>query len=114
MKLQGRGARGQGLVAGVLLAVGVLTGCSGIQRETPLQVWDDMKHQQKFRAQSPVDGIFDDGRSNRLVPEDTVARGHFRDESPYNTGMDGALYVGKMPVPVTMDLIKQGQAKFNI
>ena len=124
MKLQGRGARGQGpgragargqaLVVGMLSAVAVLTGCSGIQRETPLQVWDDMKHQQKFRAQSPVDGIFDDGRSNRLVPEDTVARGHFRDESPYNTGMDGALYVGKMPVPVTMDLIKQGQAKFNI
>ena len=95
----------------VLLA---LAGCSGIQRDTPLQVWDDMKHQQKFRAQSPVDGIFTDGRSNRLLPEDTVARGHFRDDSPYNTGMQGDMYVGKMPVPVTLELIQQGQTKFNI
>jgi hypothetical protein len=98
----------------LLLAVSLLAGCSGIQRETPLQVWDDMKHQQKFRAQSEVDGIFADGRSNRLAPEGTVARGHFRDDSPFNTGMDGAMYVGKMPVPVTLDLIKQGQVKFNI
>ena len=97
-------------VAGLL----VLAGCSSIQRETPLQVWDDMKHQQKFKAQSGVDGIFADGRSNRLVPEDTVARGHLRQDSPYNTGMQGSLYVGKMPVPVTLDLIKQGQIKFNI
>ena len=52
----------------------VLGGCSSIQRDTPLQVWDDMKHQQKFKAQAPVDGIFADGRSNRLAPEDTVAR----------------------------------------
>jgi len=104
----------RGPVISVLFAAALLAGCSGIQRDTPLQVWDDMKHQQKFKAQSGVDGIFADGRSNRLVPEDTVARGHFRDESPYNTGMDGALYVGKMPVPVTLDLIKQGQAKFNI
>ena len=92
----------------------LLAGCSSVQRDTPLQVWDDMKHQQKFKAQSAVDGIFADGRSNRLAPEDTVARGHFRQDSPYNTGMDGAMYVGKMPVPVTLDLIKQGQAKFNI
>ena len=104
----------RGPVISVLLAAALLAGCSGVQRVTPIQVWDDMKHQQKFKAQAPVDGIFADGRSNRLLPEDTVARGHFRDDSPYNTGMDGALYVGKMPVPVTLDLIKQGQAKFNI
>ena len=98
----------------VVPAFVVLAGCSGIQRDTPLQVWDDMKHQQKFKAQSAVDGIFADGRSNRLVPEDTVARGHLRPDSPYNTGMEGAMYVGKMPVPVTLELIKQGQTKFNI
>ena len=105
----------QWLVAGGQCALLLLlAGCSGIQRSTPMQVWDDMKHQQKFKPQSQVDGIFADGRSNRLLPEDTVARGHFKDDSPYNTGMDGALYVGKMPVQVTMDLIKQGQARFNI
>jgi mono/diheme cytochrome c family protein len=95
-------------------AVLLLSACSSIQRSTPLQVWDDMKHQQKFKAQSPIVGIFADGRSNRLLPDDTVARGHFRDDSPYETGMEGALYVGKMPVPLTPALIRQGQVKFNI
>src|SRR5438105_15263125 len=114
MKNQGPGARGQGPAIGVLLVTGFLAGCSGIQRDTPLKVWDDMKDQQKFKAQSMVDGIFADGRSNRLVPEDTVARGHYRDDSPYNTGMENGMYVGKMPIPVTFALIQQGQTKFNI
>jgi hypothetical protein len=92
----------------------LLVGCSSAQRDTPLQVWDDMKHQQKFKAQAPVVGIFDDGRSNRLLPEDTVARDHYFDNSPYNTGLENGMYVGKSPVPVTLELLEQGQTKFNI
>jgi hypothetical protein len=92
----------------------LLAGCSSVQRDTPLQVWDDMKHQQKFKAQAPVVGIFDDGRSNRLLPEDTVARDHYFDNSPYNTGLENGMYVGKNPVPVTLELLEQGQTKFNI
>lgn len=91
-----------------------LSGCSSIQRDPPLQVWDDMKHQPKFRPQSEVVGIFADGRSNRLPPDDTVARGHLREATVLNTGLEGGLYVGKNPVPVTLDLLKQGQTKFNI
>jgi hypothetical protein len=91
-----------------------LAGCSSIQRDTPLQVWDDMKHQQKFKAQAPVVGIFEDGRSNRLLPEDTVARDNYFDASPYSTGLDNGMYVGKNPVPVTLELIEQGQTKFNV
>jgi hypothetical protein len=92
----------------------MLAGCSSVQRDTPLQVWDDMKHQQKFKAQAPVVGIFDDGRSNRLLPEDTVARDNYFDASPYSTGLDNGMYVGKNPVPVTLELLEQGQTKFNI
>ena len=58
----------------IVPALVLLAGCSSVQRDTPIQVWDDMKHQQKFKAQAPVVGIFADGRSNRLLPEDTVAR----------------------------------------
>ena len=92
----------------------LLAGCSSVQRDTPLQVWDDMKHQQKFKAQAPVVGIFEDGRSNRLLPEDTVARDNYFDASPYSTGLDNGMYVGKNPVPVTLELLEQGQTKFNI
>jgi len=73
-----------------------------------------MKHQQKFKAQAPVVGIFADGRSNRLLPEDTVARDSHFDNSPYNTGLENGMYVGKSPVPVTLELLEQGQTKFNI
>ncbi len=98
------------LVSALLL----LAGCSSVQRDTPIQVWDDMKHQQKFKAQAPVVGIFADGRSNRLAPEDTVSRTGYRDDSPYNTGLENGMYVGKNPVPITLELIQQGQTKFNI
>src|SRR5258706_1862926 len=103
-----------GFIAPVLLLLSLIAGCSSVQRNTPLQVWDDMKHQQKFKAQAPVDGIFADGRSNRLAPEDTVARDHYRDDSPMNTGLENGMYVGKNPVPITLELIQQGQTKFNI
>jgi mono/diheme cytochrome c family protein len=92
----------------------VLGGCSSIQRDTPIQVWDDMKHQPKFKAQSELDlGAFADHRSNRLPPADTVARGRMQEDTPYFTGMEGAMYVGKSPVPVTMDLLHQGRMRFN-
>jgi hypothetical protein len=98
----------------VVPALLLLAGCSSVQRDTPIQVWDDMKHQQKFKAQAPVVGIFADGRSNRLLPEDTVSRDGYRDDSPINTGLENGMYVGKSPVPVTLELLEQGQTKFNI
>ncbi len=97
----------------VALALG-LSACSSVQRVPPIQIWDDMKHQPKFKAQSGIGIIFADGRSNRLPVEDTVARGHYQEPTPYTTGIDGNLYVGKMPVAINMALLKQGQAKFNI
>ena len=98
----------------IVPALLILGGCSSIQRDTPLQVWDDMKHQQKFKAQAPVAGIFADGRSNRLPPQGTVARTGYRDDSPFNTGRENGMYVGKSPVPVTLEMLEQGQTKFNI
>ena len=98
------------LTAAVLL----LSACSGVQRTPPIQVWDDMKHQPKFKAQAAINVVFADGRSTRMAPEDTTPRGHFVEDTPYNTGMDGTMYVGKMPVPVTMELLTLGQSKFNI
>jgi len=95
--------------AGMLL----LAGCTSVQRTPPMEVWDDMKHQGKYTAQASS-GFFADGRATRLAPEDTVAHGYLTEETPYNTGMDGALYVGKNPVPMTAALLDQGQTKFNI
>jgi len=94
----------------------LLVGCSSIQRNPPIQVWDDMKHQPKFKAQSAMleTDLFEHRRVSQLPPDDVVARGHLRDDSPFYTGLENGMYVGKMPVPVTLALIKQGQTKFNI
>ena len=92
----------------------LLEGCSGIQRNPPIQVWDDMKHQPKFKAQSEIGVVFEHGRVSQLPVMDTVARGHYLEDSPYNTGMEGGQYVGRVPVPVNLELLRQGQTKFNI
>jgi hypothetical protein len=97
----------------ILVALLFLSGCSSIQRIPPIEVWWDMKRQGKFKPQMETD-LFADHRMSRRPPEYTIARGHMTEETPFYTGMDGELYVGKMPVPITMELIKQGQTKFNI
>src|SRR5450755_978757 len=101
----------------IILALSVLTlaGCSGVQRDPPVQVWDDMKHQPKFHPQgeNEVSALAADHRDARRPPEGTIARGAASDQSAFNTGMDGDMYVGKSPVPLTPALLHQGQMRFN-
>jgi mono/diheme cytochrome c family protein len=98
----------------IVLAAFVLAGCSGVQRDPPIQVWDDMKQQPKFHPQGENDLPFlSYGRDARRPPEGTVARGHMTEQTAYFTGMEGDLYVGKSPVPLTPALLHLGQMKFN-
>ncbi len=94
------------------LCLTLLSACSSVQRTPPIEVWDDMKRQGKFKPQLEND-IFADHRNSRVPPAGTVARGHLNDDTVYATGMTGDMFVGKSPVPVTMDLLKKGQAKFG-
>jgi hypothetical protein len=96
----------------ILIALLFLSGCSSIQRDPPPQVWDDMKWEGKYKPQMEND-IFADHRDSRVPPDGTVARGHLDDDSIYGTGMDGEMYVGKSPVPITLPELKKGQAKFG-
>jgi mono/diheme cytochrome c family protein len=99
-------------LACILVALLFLSGCSAAQRVPPVEVWDDMKRQGKFKPQLE-NALFDDHRDSRVPPAGAVARGHLAEASPYYTGMEGDLYVGKSPVPLTPDLLKKGQAKFG-
>ena len=96
----------------ILIALLFLSGCSSIQRDPPPQVWDDMKWEGKYKPQMENE-IFADHRDSRVPPDGTVARGHLDDDSIYATGMDGEMYVGKSPVPITVAELKKGQAKFG-
>ncbi|HSP69215.1 MAG TPA: cytochrome c [Bryobacteraceae bacterium] len=96
----------------VILAALALAGCSSVQRDPPIQVWPDMRFQKKFKPQRST-SLFSDNRESRRPPEGTVARGHMLEENPLNTGMEGKLYVGKSPVPVTEALLTEGHWRFN-
>jgi mono/diheme cytochrome c family protein len=68
----------------------------------------DMAHQPKNRPLSPSD-FFTDGRSERPLLENTVARGSLADD---------ALAVAKdsnnFPVPVTQELVERGEDRYKI
>jgi cytochrome c553 len=96
----------------IVLALMFLSACSSVQRTPPIEVWDDMKRQGKFKPQMEND-LFADHRDSRVPPTGTVARGHLNEDVVYSTGMTGDMFVGKSPVPVTVDQLKVGQAKFN-
>jgi mono/diheme cytochrome c family protein len=90
-------------------------------RRTPLQIFPDMKRQAKLRPQTTSTfGGFSDGASSRLFPVGTVAQQvGYADNTAWkddaiNTGKDGSAFVEVNPMPVTQELLKRGQDRFNI
>ncbi len=125
------------LVGLALLAAGGLTGCRGDRSDNPpRQFFPDMDQQPRWNPQSQTE-FYADGRTMRPPVARTVPfgvsavvseagwAGPFNDKrdeflgdalSPeIYTGQDDMMeYVTKIPVPVTMDLMRTGQTKFNI
>lgn len=100
----------------LLVLAAFLAGCgSPVQRTPPLQVWPDMKWQGKPYPQGGS-SLFSDGRAARRPVDDTVARGYTAPpEDAYTTGITAKNeYVGKNLEPITPELMKLGQTKFNI
>src|SRR6202789_4442266 len=103
---QGSGIRDQGLgkalAAVMLAATALLAGCR-----------QDMQDQPKFYPQRGTT-LFADGRSVRPQVENTVARGQLHEDSYFYTGMTGGAEGSTMPFPVTLDVLKRGQERYNI
>lgn len=72
------------------------------------QLKQDMAHQPKARPLSPSE-FFDDGRSERPLLENTVARGALADD---------AFFVPKdsnnFPLPVNQELLERGEERYQI
>ena len=58
--------------------------------------------------------FFADKRSARPLVAGTVARGHLNEPTPETTGKVGTGFVATVPVPVTMDLMRRGQERYDI
>ena len=78
----------------------------------------DMQDQPKMQPQRGSD-FFADHRGARPQVLDTVARGQLHDDSYFYTGVVEGLNgykqeLNAMPFPVTMEVLKRGQERFNI
>ncbi len=112
---QGPGIRGQSsrslgnpaLFAGLVVLL-VFVGCR-----------QDMQDQPKVIAQRGSEFFKTDHRGARPQVANTVARGELREDSYFYTGVVQAAdgyreEKNEMPFPVTMDVLRRGQERFNI
>ncbi len=54
------------------------------------------------------------GQSARPLVEGAVARGHLREDEVFFTGIQNGAWVNDLPMPVTEELLKRGQERYNI
>jgi mono/diheme cytochrome c family protein len=58
--------------------------------------------------------FFADGRSERELPQGTVARGHLREDTYFYTGKVGANEGLVFPMPITREVLERGEQRFNV
>jgi Cytochrome C oxidase, cbb3-type, subunit III len=73
----------------------------------------DMQDQPKYIPLRPTD-FFEDHRSARPLPENTVARGHLNADTEFYTGMQGDKPVERFPFPITRDVLARGGQRYDI
>ncbi len=101
----------RGLV--MLMALLTLAGCGVTTRETPIQIFSDMRRQPKYKAQA-ASAFFEDGRASRSAVPGTVAVGQLREDDAFETGISAGMYVGRNPLPIDAAVLARGQERFDI
>lgn len=118
----------------LVLLIGVAGFRGQKSQKSPIELFPDMDHQPKVKAQVPS-GFFADNRGNRLPVPGTVPLGYempqggenpFPDEGKYrgirfsegtsyeSTGRFGNQWGTGIPLPVTAELLQRGQERFTI
>lgn len=80
-----------------------------------IHIIQDMDAQLKFKAQNP-NTLFNDGRSMRPPLEGVIARGDLMEDAHFYKGVVNDEWAATFParIPVTLDLVRRGQERFNI
>ncbi len=114
----------------VIIAVVSVFGLRGRTSEKPpIEIFPDMDRQARYKPQAENE-FFADGRNDRPLPSNTVARGNFLNytevfsgnfvdselgDSGFNYGKDSnGDFIGKLPLSVTNELMATGQQKYSI
>jgi mono/diheme cytochrome c family protein len=74
---------------------------------------EDMQDMPRYKPLAATD-FFGDGRSERPLPQGTVARGFLRIDSARYTGKVDGKPVDTFPFPITRADLERGQQRFNI
>jgi mono/diheme cytochrome c family protein len=73
----------------------------------------DMHDQAKYQPLEQS-AFFSDGRASRPLLAGTIAQGQLREDQHLYTGKDGADPVTTFPFPITEEVLRRGQQRFNI
>jgi hypothetical protein len=73
----------------------------------------DMQNQNKVRPYRES-AFYPDGSSARPLPAHTVAQGDLRADEAFYSGVRGGKPVADVPFPVTREVLRRGQERFNI
>lgn len=107
------GALAPFLLVSVVAASG-LAACRGYESENPpVHLNPNMDSQPRYDPQA-MSKFYEDRRTMRTPVEGTVAQGNANEDEAYVHGREGDKYTAKIPVPITEDLLKRGQERFNI
>ena len=87
-------------------------------RKPPIEIFDDMVRQAKFRPQQP-NTFFENGRTSQRFVEGTVARGSNYQDDPINTGRIPSAagttnFVSVIPVDVNATMMARGRQRYAI
>ena len=92
----------------------ILSACAGMtSRKPPIEVFDDMDRQPKYKPQQ-ASAFFGDARTSRMPIAGSIARGHLREDDAYHTGIVQNMYIGKNPLPITRRVLLRGQQRYNL
>ncbi len=104
-------------LAFIVVAVLSLAGFRGCtSTRSPIELFDDMVRQPKYKAQGRS-AFFSDGRTDRPIPANTVARGELQaDDHRYRGKNADGSFVRGFPaaLPVTHELMARGQERYTI
>ena len=72
----------------------------------------DMTNQPKAKSLSQSD-FFSDGANARPLPAHTVAHGEARQEVAFHTGLTNGVYITRLPISLTPELLARGRERFD-
>ncbi len=95
--------------------MGILGKRGSFSTRPPLEVFQDMDRQAKYRPQQPSI-ILANGRTSQEQVPGTVARGDHYENNAINTGRQPGTtnFVETIPLPVTEQLMTRGQQRYDI